>query len=110
MVAFLDADDYWASDCLEKLHASLVGNGVQLAYCGWQNLGVPGGRGEPFIPPDYSKGDKVEARRWSLEDLDIKAGYKAALAVEGDNWRRQSWQWQPFPQTLTFTKEITISS
>ncbi len=41
------------------------------------------------------KGDIEEALRWSLRNLDIKPGYKAALAVEGQDWQLQSWQWQP---------------
>jgi hypothetical protein len=53
-VAFLDSDDSWAPTCLAKLHAALVARpNAVLCYCGWQNLGLPGGRGKPFIPPDY---------------------------------------------------------
>jgi len=53
-------DDTWHSVFLEKLHGALTGlpnNG--LAYCGWQNLGVSKGRGEPYIPPDYEGADKT---------------------------------------------------
>jgi glycosyltransferase involved in cell wall biosynthesis len=57
-VAFLDADDLWRPDALEKLHAALVGQGAELAYCGWQNVGE-GVSGEPFVPPAYEKGDAV---------------------------------------------------
>lgn len=56
------------------------------------------------------KGDREEARRWSLINLDIKPGYKAALAVEGHDWRLRSWQWQPFEQTIAFTKETNMSN
>ena len=42
------------------------------------------------------KGDKEEASRWSLKNLDIQPDYKAALAVKGHDWRLQSWRWQPF--------------
>ena len=60
-VAFLDADDTWRPDCLEKLYAALQNKpNVILAYCGWQNIGLPGGQGEPFVPPDYEGPDKVE--------------------------------------------------
>ena len=60
-VAFLDADDYWHPQCLGKLHATLEQSGAALAYCGWQNIGVEGGRGAPYVPPDYEAGDKAEA-------------------------------------------------
>ena len=54
-IAFLDSDDFWVPECIEKLHAALIRHNADIAYCGWQNLGLPGGRGKPYIPPDYSK-------------------------------------------------------
>ena len=61
-VAFLDADDWWAPNCLAKLHASLDAHpDAAVAYCGWQNVGLPGRRGEPHVPPDYEALDKLEA-------------------------------------------------
>lgn len=70
-VAFLDADDTWRPDCLEKLHSVLQKNpDAALAYCGWQNVGLPGGRGQPFIPADYEQPAKVEillgGNRWPI--------------------------------------------
>jgi len=60
-VAFLDADDTWRPDCLEKLHRALVEHPeCTLAYCGWQNIGLPGNRGNPFVPPDYEVDNKAE--------------------------------------------------
>ncbi len=69
-IAFLDADDTWATDCLEKLLAAQQASGADLAYCGWQNLGVAGGRGQPFVPPDYADTDLVAlllgGNRWPI--------------------------------------------
>lgn len=59
MVAFLDADDYWAADCLTKLHRTLQSSGADLVYCGWQNVGEGASGREPYVPPDYEKGDAV---------------------------------------------------
>ena len=60
-VAFLDADDWWREDFLEKLHTALVENRTAaLAYCGWRNTGLEGGRGEPYVPPDYEQEGKAE--------------------------------------------------
>lgn len=59
-IAFLDTDDAWRPDCLEKLHGALQSaSDAALAYCGWQNVGLAGGKGEPYIPPDYEGDDKV---------------------------------------------------
>lgn len=61
LVAFLDADDTWAVDFLARMMAAMDANPhAVLAYCGWQNLGLPGGRGKPFVPPDYEQPDKQE--------------------------------------------------
>lgn len=53
-VAFLDADDYWDSDFLRKMVHRIEAAGTELVYCGWQNIGLSGGRGEPYCPPDYA--------------------------------------------------------
>lgn len=36
-----------------------------------------------------------EAARWSLCELDVDAGYVAAMAVEGTGWSLKGWQWNP---------------
>ena len=54
LVAFLDTDDTWSSDFLTVMVSALESNpGAALAYCGWQNVGLPGAAGAPFVPPDY---------------------------------------------------------
>lgn len=70
-VAFLDADDTWAPNFLEKMVAALeTRSDAVLAYCGWQNLGRPGSAGAPFIPPDYETPTKRETLfagcRWPI--------------------------------------------
>lgn len=69
--AFLDADDTWNAHFLELMVAALEASSKSgIAYCGWQNLGVEGGRGVPFIPPDYETASKLEALlegcRWPI--------------------------------------------
>jgi glycosyltransferase involved in cell wall biosynthesis len=85
-VAFLDADDTWAADFLGKMVAALQANlGAVLAYCGWQNLGLTGGRGEPFVPPDYENDNKAETLfagcRWPIHAALVKR--EAVLAARG---------------------------
>lgn len=56
-VAFLDADDYWAPDCLEKLYGALDKTNADLSYCGWQNVVENGKDGPLYVPPAYENGD-----------------------------------------------------
>lgn len=56
-VAFLDADDYWKADALEKLVAALEETHADIAYCGWQNVGEGAPGGDPYVPPDYLQMD-----------------------------------------------------
>jgi glycosyltransferase involved in cell wall biosynthesis len=58
LVAFLDADDWWQPDALEKLFGAIVSHGADIAYCGWQNVG-DGIRAAPYVPPAYEDGDPV---------------------------------------------------
>ena len=59
-IAFLDADDWWSKECMEKLLSALSENSnLALAYCGWQNVGLQGGRAAPHVPPDYELEDKA---------------------------------------------------
>ncbi|MBZ8138302.1 glycosyl transferase [Rubrivivax gelatinosus] len=61
-IAFLDADDSWSPDFLQRMVQALTRRpDAVLAYCGWQNVGLPGPRGQPYLPPDYESGDKVES-------------------------------------------------
>lgn len=57
LIIFLDADDYWANDCLEKLYDALALNDADLSYCGWQNVVENGTNGPAYVPPAYEEGD-----------------------------------------------------
>jgi GT2 family glycosyltransferase len=59
-VAFLDADDWWDAEFVASMTEALEASSADAAYCGWQNVGVPGPRGDPYVPPDYLDGDPVE--------------------------------------------------
>jgi glycosyltransferase involved in cell wall biosynthesis len=101
-VAFLDADDYWQRDFLEKLHARLTTANAALAYCGWQNVGATDRTNEPYVPPDYEAGDKLEsllraASPWPIHAaltrrsvLDEVGGFDTTLAtcMDYDLWLR----------------------
>ena len=59
LIAFLDADDWWLPDALEKLHAAVVAHDADIAYCGWQNVG-DGVRADPYVPPAYEDDDPAD--------------------------------------------------
>jgi glycosyltransferase involved in cell wall biosynthesis len=60
-VAFLDADDWWRDDCLDKLLTEIQEKDADLSYCGWQNVGNHTLHTEPHIPPAYESEDPVAA-------------------------------------------------
>lgn len=71
LVAFLDSDDTWTPDFLERMSAALAGREDDaIAYCGWQNVGVGRAGSPPFVPPEYEGPGKVEALlggcRWPI--------------------------------------------
>ncbi len=85
-IAFLDSDDTWAPTCLERLHEAILhAPGAAIAYCGWQNVGLGGGRDKAFIPPDYETPDKIELwirnSRWP-----IHAALTKKTAIRGGGW------------------------
>lgn len=70
-IAFLDADDTWHPNCLAELHQALLQHPTaMLAYCGWQNIGLPGPQGDPYLPADYETEHKLtqlfENCRWPI--------------------------------------------
>jgi 4'-phosphopantetheinyl transferase len=51
--------------------------------------------------------DPQELRRWSLCALDVGAGHKAALAVEGVGWQLRQWEWPGGTNFLSRPPNIT---
>ena len=91
-VAFLDADDYWTSDCLEKLCAAMDAQQADIAYCGWQNVGMGAPGTDPYIPPDYSQMDTaaefLRSCPWPIHAALVRR--EAIDAVKGFSERRFS--------------------
>lgn len=96
LIAFLDSDDTWSPSFLETMVAAISSSReVGLVYCGWQNVGVDGPRGEPFIPPDYEHGDKkaklLASTRWPIhacitrrELIEAAGGFDVRFTVGED--------------------------
>ena len=92
LIAFLDADDYWSPDCLEKLANGLEAGQADIAYCGWQNVGEGAPGTEPYVPPDYGEMDTaaefLRSCPWPIHAALIR---RTALdAVKGFSERRFS--------------------
>lgn len=95
-IAFLDADDTWALNFLERMVGAFEADrSIGLAYCGWQNVGLLGERGAPFIPPDYEVADKkailIANNRWPIhaclttrELVSAAGGFDSRFAVGED--------------------------
>jgi glycosyltransferase involved in cell wall biosynthesis len=78
-LAFLDADDTWHPEFLQRMLTAVEQRGEPaIAYCGWQNLGLEGGRGMPFVPPDYENERKtltlLEGCRWPIHAALLPTG------------------------------------
>jgi glycosyltransferase involved in cell wall biosynthesis len=91
-VAFLDADDYWTLDALDKLAAAMDSHKADIAYCGWQNVGTGAPGTDPYIPPDYSRMDAaaefLRSCPWPIHAALVQR--EAIDAVKGFSERRFS--------------------
>lgn len=89
-LAFLDADDYWRHDFIENMVQALETSGAAIAYCGWQNVGLPGERGAPFVPPDYEQPDKLEKMvggvRWPVHAALVRRDVIACVGGFDPKW------------------------
>lgn len=99
-IAFLDADDRWHKQFIENmLGAMRACPDAGLAYCGWQNVGLPGRRAEPFIPPDYEGFEKVEKLlwdcRWPIHAVVVKRELVEAAGCFDEAFRTSEdyWLW-----------------
>ncbi|WP_174484057.1 glycosyltransferase family 2 protein [methanotrophic endosymbiont of Bathymodiolus puteoserpentis (Logatchev)] len=116
-IAFLDSDDYWDKDFLNIMQSALLQSNTDLVYCGWQNIGLEGGRGEPFIPPDYENEHKYESFlqgcRWPIHGaltrhaaIDAVGGFDNHLSscMDYDLWLKiaTSHKIHLVPQVLSF--------
>jgi glycosyltransferase involved in cell wall biosynthesis len=83
LVAFLDADDYWDSRFLDVMVGALASSDAGIAYCGWQNVGLPGGRGAPYVPPDYEALPEKAARIFENTPWPVHAALVRKHLVDG---------------------------
>ncbi|MGK2953772.1 MAG: glycosyltransferase family 2 protein [Thiobacillus sp.] len=100
-IAFLDADDSWHPDALRKLHDALQAVPADIAYCGWQDIGVAATDPHPKIPPILDANEAVlhflEQPPWPINSvliqrllIDELRGFseRAPTAMDHDLWLR----------------------
>lgn len=109
-IAFLDADDWWLPETLEKLYAAIVGKGADLAYCGWQNVG-DGIQSAPHVPPAYENEDPVahfvRTCPWPIHAALVKR--RIVDRLRGFSERRfASMDYDFWLRTLAVTRKITL--
>jgi len=107
-IAFLDADDWWLPQTLEKLHDALDEGDADLAYCGWQNVGE-GLESPPYVPPAYEEEDPVahflRSCPWPIHAALVKQPVVAQL--DGFSERRfASMDYDFWLRTLAVTRRI----
>jgi glycosyltransferase involved in cell wall biosynthesis len=100
-IAFLDADDTWHPDALRLMHDALETGPADIAYCGWQNVGVAAADPHPKIPPVLGAVEAVshflEHAPWPINSVLIRRhlidelrGFseRAPTAMDYDLWLR----------------------
>jgi len=76
----------------KEAYIKATGQGLSLALASFDVALAPGAPARLLA----TRPDAGERERWTLQDLDVGEGYKAAVAVEGSGWRLVSWTWDPF--------------
>lgn len=124
-IAFLDADDAWHPDALRLLHDALATVPADVAYCGWQDIGIAATDTAPRIPPVFDASETashfMEHDTWPLNTVLIRRplidelrGFseRAPTAMEDDLWLRMLSR-QPrlvrVPEVLAFRRRHASS-
>jgi 4'-phosphopantetheinyl transferase len=78
-------------DCWTRKEAYLKarGDGLSLSLAQFDVSLLPGDKPRLLA----ARHDPTDVHRWTLHALDGGEGYKAALAVEGGNWKLKCWDW-----------------
>jgi glycosyltransferase involved in cell wall biosynthesis len=92
VLAFLDADDWLDPGFLESTVPALTASGAEIAFCGWQNVGLPGPRGEPFVPSDYESDPRKLEVLFSGSPWPVHAAIVRRSVVDGCGGFSEKWR------------------
>jgi len=100
-IAFLDADDTWHPEALQRMHDALVADIADIAYCNWKTIGVTASEPAPPTPditdPNALITRFVEHNLWPINSvlirrhlIDTLRGFseRAPTAMDYDLWLR----------------------
>jgi 4'-phosphopantetheinyl transferase len=82
-------DAFFACWTRKEAYLKARGDGLSLPLDQFDVAFVPGADARLLA----TRHDPAEVKRWSLCPLDVGAGHKAALVVEGTDWTLKLWEW-----------------
>src|SRR5262249_13720703 len=75
----------------KEAYIKATGRGLSLGLASFDVALAPGEAARLLA----TRPEASERERWSLRDLDVGDGYKAAVVAEGAGWRLAFWTWDP---------------
>jgi 4'-phosphopantetheinyl transferase len=85
----IQCDAFFSCWTRKEAYLKARGDGLSLALDQFDVAFLPGEAARLL----ETRHDPAEACRWALRQLDPGRGYKAALAVEGSDWKLKCWDW-----------------
>jgi 4'-phosphopantetheinyl transferase len=87
LAADMQCDAFFACWTLKEAYLKASGAGLSLPLDQFEVSFLPGDQSRLLA----TRHDPAEATRWTLRELDVGHGYKAAIAVEGSDWTLKCW-------------------
>jgi 4'-phosphopantetheinyl transferase len=96
LTADMQRDAFFACWTRKEAYLKASGAGLSLPLDQFEVSLLPGDQPRLIA----TRHDPAEATRWTLRELDVGHGYKAAMAVEGSDWTLKCWDWPAHEWTV----------